>query len=84
MYASNLGVSGVFWLRPNSVWGFQPGDVTICWESMQLIIFVRVCKRWPELVDSPARRAVSIPAARMHPRRMLIDGMQRAADYDPL
>ena len=54
-------VKALFVLRPCTVWGFQRGDVLIRLEYGVLVIFVRVCKPWPELKQSPARREVPIP-----------------------
>ena len=72
----------LFMLRPATVWGFEDGDVYIDWSGMLLVIIVRVCKRWPELLLAPARREVPIPADVNHPRRRLIDVMQLAAEHD--
>ena len=48
----------VFLLRPNTVWGFEPGDVRLLRRQRVIAITVRMCKRWPELRLCPAQREV--------------------------
>ena len=51
-------VVAMFLLRPNTAQGFRSGDVYIDVRRHIVIIFVRHCKRWPELRHSPAQREI--------------------------
>lgn len=73
----------VFLLRPNTVWGFEPGDVVLLRALRRICIIVRVCKRWPELRLSPAAREVQCGGPGT-PLGVIFDVMCRAEDTDPL
>ena len=73
----------VFLLRPNTVWGFEPGDVRLLRRQRVIAITVRLCKRWPELRLCPAQREVQCGGHRT-PLGIVFDVMCRAEDDDPL
>ena len=60
---ASLFVLAVFLLRPNTVQGFQTGDVVLLRARRAICILVRQVKRWPELRLAPAPREVICGAA---------------------
>jgi hypothetical protein len=60
-------ISVLFIVRPNTVWGFEPGDVSVIHVGRgvrSIVCISRVVKRHPEFLSAPNRREVPVPPGR--------------------